>query len=118
MKGKRKPPKIPGVLRHIVGNNVRQLMEVRFHLQGDKVRALAAKSGIGKTSIDRIIKGQTGVNIDYIEDLAEALDVSSYQLLIPDLDARNPQIVNGATEAERQLYRRYYKKQLTGKVEV
>ena len=103
---KPKTPKVPGVMRAVLAENVRALLAYRFELVGDKVRALASSSGVAKSTIHRILKCEVGATIDAIEQLALALDVSVYQLLTPNLDAKHPQVVQGASVAERQLYAR------------
>lgn len=49
--------------------------------------------------------GKTGATLDNIESIAEAFDLSVYQILLPSLDVNNPQIVKGASKTEQLAYR-------------
>lgn len=100
-------PTAPGVMRNVLGQNVMALMSRHYRdLPNDTARtkALSAAAGIGHETVRRAITGHVSLTLDNIERLALALDVSVYQLLLPNLDADNPQVVNGATAEERLLY--------------
>lgn len=96
--------KVPGIMRAVLAENVRALMEREFQEVDNKVLALAKRAGLSLSSVQRTLAGDTGASIDTIERLSVALGVSPYQLLLPELDVLNPQIVNGASAAERRLY--------------
>lgn len=99
-----KAPKTPGVMRAVLGANVRSLADHVFSASPDRIRELVRHSGVSRAQVYRILSGDTGATIDIIEQLALALDVQVYQLLVPNLDPDNPQVIKGASAAERQLY--------------
>lgn len=113
MKGQKKTPKLPGFMRIVVAENIKALMVLKFPDSLNQPKALADATGKPKeggqslSTVQRILKGESGASLDTLEAIADALDVSLYQLLIPALDTKNPQIVQGATEAEEKMYRRW-----------
>ena len=117
MKRKKKAQKPDSIYRAILAKNVKALME--FHFAESKNRPLAVsratgKDGLSKSTIQRILGGDIGVNLETLDLIATALNVLPYQLLLPVLDAKNPQVVKGATEAERKLYSDYERGRRTG----
>lgn len=113
MKGKRKNRKIPGFMRHIVAENVRGLMDLRFRESRNRPKALSEATGpagegrLSLSTVQRILDEETGASLDNLEAIADALDVSLYQLLIPALDVGNPQIVQGAVKNEERMYKQW-----------
>lgn len=107
MKGRKKTPKVPGFTRHVVGANVRALMDLHYREHSNKPMALAKAAGISLSSVQRVLLAKTGPSVDTIEMIAAAFQMSCYQLLIPNLHADNPQVVHGATKDEERLYRRW-----------
>ena len=108
MKGEKKTPKAPGLTRQVIGRNVARLLDYHYaHLPSltQRQRALAKDSGVGFGTVQRITKGEVGASIDNIEQLALALQVSVYQIVLSTLDVKNPQVVKGASEDEQRLYR-------------
>jgi hypothetical protein len=101
---KPKTPKIPGVMRAVLAANVRALTDHVFVAYPDRIKALVSASGVSRAQLYRVLSQDSGATIDIIERLALALDVQVYQLLVPNLNADNPQVIQGASAAERQLY--------------
>lgn len=99
-------------MRHVLALNVRSLMEHHYRESANRPKALAKDAGLALSTVQRILSASNAVNLDYIEELALALHATPYQLLLPGLDAKNPQVVHGATEEEQRLYRRWQKKEL------
>lgn len=56
---------------------------------------LEKRSGVGKSTIDRIRKGETSARIDNLEALATAFGLSAWQLLVPELDPKTPPAIEG-----------------------
>jgi transcriptional regulator with XRE-family HTH domain len=97
-------------MRVVVGANVAKLLDYHYrHLANvtQRQRALAKDSGVGFGTIQRIMQRKVGASLDNIESISDALQVSVYQLMLPSLDAKNPQVVQGATEAEKLMYRNW-----------
>jgi transcriptional regulator with XRE-family HTH domain len=111
MTGKKKTPKVPGIMRQVLARNVRKLMEHHYADNPNRPKALAKDAGVSLSTVQRILAAENGASLDNIESVALALQVSSYQLLIPVLDTKNPQVVKGAMEAERRFYRSVERKQ-------
>lgn len=115
MKGKKKTPKVPGFMRHVVAENVRARMEVVLRGNPNKPKALSLRTGRpgeggqSLSTIQRILAGTHGAGLDVLEAVADALDLSLYQLLIPQLNAENPQVVQGAMKNEELAYKRWRK---------
>jgi len=84
-------------------------MERHFKESRNQPKALATASGMSLSQIQRILKPEIGTSVDQLEALAAVFQLSTYQLLIPDLDVGNEQVVHGATKAEERLYRQWKK---------
>ena len=66
-------------LIHIFANNVKKYRAVK----GLSQEALADLSGLHRTYISAIERERRNISIENIENIASALDVDAYQLLIP-----------------------------------
>lgn len=91
-------------LRSVVGDNLTRLMRSRPSL--DSNPKLRNKSGVGIATISRIINGETAATLDTLGMLAEAFGLEPWQLLVPNLDPTNPQILQAISPKEADLYRR------------
>lgn len=67
--------------------------------------ARATAGAVNQRTIGRILKGEHKAQIDTLEALAEAFGVEPYQLLVPGLNPRNPQVLRSLSPAEENLYR-------------
>lgn len=117
MKGEKKTPKVPGFQRVVVGANVGRLLDYHYrHLPNvtQRQRQLAKDSGVGFGTIQRIMKQKVGASLDNLESIANAMQIQMYQLMLPSLDVKNPQVVKGASHAEELLYRRWRQSRLHG----
>lgn len=56
---------------------------------------LESKSKVGKSTIDRIRKGETSAGIENLEAIAHAFGLQPWQLLISGLDPNNPPRLRG-----------------------
>lgn len=104
---KKKTPKIAGFMRNVLAANVDALMELRLPTYGDKISELARRAGMSRSSVQRIVRADLGASLDLIEQIAYALGVTTYQLLLPGLDAARPQQVPGALGAYRRDFQRW-----------
>lgn len=59
---------------------------------------------LAKSLVQSIMEAKTGTSVDNLEKLASALHLLPYQLLIPNLDERNPQVAKGALPGEERAY--------------
>lgn len=97
-------PQAEHALRSLVGANISRLMQSRPKLNSNP--KLGARSGIGIATISRIINGETAATLDTLSRLAAAFDLAPWQLLVPNLDATNPQILQSISPKEADLYKR------------
>lgn len=82
MNGKAKRPKYVAVRsRRILGQNIKLKMQERYASEGDKYTALAQDCGTSRSTIERIVKGETGATIDTMTLLANALHCELHELL-------------------------------------
>lgn len=108
-----KTPKVPSFMRIVIAENIRERMEHVFRESSNRPLALALKTGKPKegglslSTIQRILAGETGGTLDNLEAIASALDLSLYQLMIPNLNSENPQVVAGAMKDEERMYKRW-----------
>jgi transcriptional regulator with XRE-family HTH domain len=102
---KPKSPKVPGQLRRIVAANVDLMAKIEFRERPNVPLALAHASGVSKSTVQRIISGDVGADLETLEKVAKALGLIPYQLFIPNLDVKNPQVAKGAMPGEYRAYR-------------
>lgn len=88
--------------RYVLRDNVNALMAA--NPECGTMLKLSQKSGVSKGVIERITKAQANTGIDHLEGLAKAFRVHVYQLMIPNLDANNPQTLRALSPAEEALY--------------
>ena len=55
--------------------------------------------------IDRLLKGDNAVKLDTLDEVAEKLGLQAWQLLLPDFDPKDPQLMPISAE-ERDTLRR------------
>lgn len=91
-------------MRAVLASNLAALMAREFAANDNKPMALSKAASLSLSSVQRTLTGEVGASIDTIERLALALGVSPYQLILPELDIENPQVVTGASAAEKRLY--------------
>lgn len=103
-KSKRSVP----IIRGILGRNVEALRDAVFaDLPNVTARnkKLAEKSGTTLAQVQRICRGELGTSIDYVEWLADALNVRPHDLLTPYFAAARsapPSEPNGPDEGPLQ----------------
>lgn len=85
----------------IVGFNVRSLMQARRQDFDSACKAMKMKP----TQLKRIVSGKHAITMTTLERIAGAYDLEPYQLLIPGLDAKNPQVLRALSPADENLYR-------------
>lgn len=79
-------------------------MHRHFSMSSNKPKALAISAKVSLSTVQRIIAAEVGASLDNIEAIAGVFDVSTYQLLVPNLNIDNPQVIKGATKDEERLY--------------
>ena len=102
---KPKTPKVPGQLRKVVASNVGLMAAVEFRGSKNVPLTLATAAGVSKSTVQRIMAGDVGADLETLEKVAAALGLIPYQLFIPNLDVKNPQVARGAMPGEHKAYR-------------
>lgn len=108
-KSSKKTPADNGrLMRRIVADNIKQAMEAQW--PGIKVSTqwekLAAKAGVSASTIERIVKQQTGPSIDTLEDIARALKTPAPLLFLASAEIREAvNVTSLALENPGQLHR-------------
>jgi transcriptional regulator with XRE-family HTH domain len=101
---KKEPP-----VQKVIAENVQAMMDVgRNGLRTQAAIADAAKKAghpLDQKSVSRVLKAATAPQADTIEAIARAFDIEPYQLLIPGLDPKNPQVLRSLSPIEERLYR-------------
>jgi transcriptional regulator with XRE-family HTH domain len=99
--------------RRTLGANLTRLMARSRETNGllasaPQVQTATENAGvkIGRSTVDRIKKGNTPVNIDYVSILAEVFHVEPWHLLTPDFDPQNPPVLRLMGSEEEKLYHR------------
>ncbi len=91
-------------MEKILAANVKALMDANKMELGSQPK-LAKAAKIDQTTIGRVLGAKHKVQIDTLEALAQAFGVEPYQLLVPGLNAKNPQVLRSLSTEEENLYR-------------
>lgn len=75
-------------------------------LQRIEDATVAAGRPVGRSTIDRMMKGKTDFEIGNLEVLAKVFDVEVWQLLAPTFAPDNLPVIRSIGEVEDELYRR------------
>lgn len=81
---------IPNMGKNIIKILAKNLSRLCDKPQGMSIVEVGRRAQIGKSTIDRVKKGETAVRIDNLEDIARVFGLEAWQLLYPDLDAKRP----------------------------
>lgn len=93
--GIRKKPKVPGLTRVALAENVRYLMEQEYIASRDKPRSLAQDAGVGLYTVQRILEATSGANLDTIEAIGRVFHVEPHELLTPNFAKKRRQSDTG-----------------------
>lgn len=88
-------------MKEIVGANVRALVRAR----DADFDAACKRLGMKETQLKRIVAGKHGITMSTLQRIAEGYDVEPYQLLVPGLDVKNPQVLRVLSQTEERLYK-------------
>lgn len=95
--------------RETLAENLRNLMAYHHtYTTTPAIERATADAGckVGKSTIDRALKGQTTLNLDYIEAIANVFGLDPWQLLAPGLSPKNPPVLKSIGEVEDRLYKK------------
>ena len=107
-----KQPKKPALIKRFFAPNLVALIDLKYGCKGTRTEraiALSKDSGVGKNTIIRGCDPDdpTSISIDNLERLANCLNVLPYQLLIPYLDVKSPQVAHSLKTKDKDLYLRF-----------
>jgi len=94
----------PSKFRGVLADNLEALMTSGSPLSSSP--KLEQKSGVAIATINRIRRKESGATIDSLDAIAAAYDLEPWQLLIRNMDPKNPPVVAGVSEQEKALYER------------
>ena len=95
--------------RETLAENLRNLMGAHHTLKTTTAVERATEAyglKVGKSTIDRALKCQTTLNLDYIDVIARVYGLDAWQLLTPGLAPKNPPVLRSVGVVEDQLYKR------------
>ena len=99
-------------MRETIARNVLRRGQLIFPVTKNLPQSIRERSAdsdqdrLTLSHVKRILNSDSSVSLEQIDKLAHELELAPYQLLIPDLDPKNPQVVRGATLDEQSLYRK------------
>lgn len=89
--------------KRVLWENVRALMIDRYG--EENLYRLHKESGLSLGGLSRIKEQKTAVGLDVLTKVATFFELMPWQMLVPNLDPRNPPVF-AITEAEKKLYER------------
>ena len=95
--------------RETLAENLRSLMAAHHSYKTTPAIEKATEEAglkVGKSTIDRALKCQTTLNLDYIDAIARVFGLDAWQLLTPNLMPKNPPVLRSVGEVEDKLYKR------------
>lgn len=93
--------------RDVLGANIKALMDASTEYRSTLALEKATfhkGCKVGKSTIDRALKGDTTLNLDYIEAIAKVFGLDPWQLLTPSMQPKNPPVLRSVGEAEDKMY--------------
>jgi transcriptional regulator with XRE-family HTH domain len=110
---KPKTPKSAGFIRTLVADNVIKLMDREWHgverTKTGRQKALAKLAKTSPSTVQRVCNAETAGTLETLEQIAKALKVAVYQLMLPDLDVNQPPTIRGANERLDELRHQWEK---------
>lgn len=82
--------------RHVLADNLERLLKHRYpHVDAPtrRIKHFATICGVSSPTLIRICSCERATTLDQLQKIASAFDLLAYQLLIPDLNPRDPHAV-------------------------
>lgn len=95
----RAPKGPPGPINAVLSENLRRIIEY----QGMNPSSWAKATGADKKQVQRALGTSNSPTLDTVAAIASAAKLHPWQLLIPNLDPRNPPVFM-MTRTEKELY--------------
>lgn len=90
--------------KRILGDNIKAMIDK----DAVSVRAWALSHKLDQKKVDRLVKAETAVSLDTLDEIAAAVGLQPWQLLVVKLDPAHPPRI-AVTETEVLLYERLRK---------
>jgi transcriptional regulator with XRE-family HTH domain len=87
-------------VKEVIGSNVKALIRAR----DADFDAACKRLGMKETQLKRVVAGKHAITMSTLQRIAHGYDVEPYQLLVPGLDPKNPQVLRALSAAELKLY--------------
>jgi transcriptional regulator with XRE-family HTH domain len=95
----------PSRLARLFRDNLQRMMQANPEIGSQA--ALARASGVRQSNIQRILALEQVPGLDMVARIADAFDLEPWQMLIDDLDPRNPPITKAVDERQKLLFNRF-----------
>lgn len=79
----RRGPRPPGQMRLVLAENLKRELRERFPHAPDLSTAFSQFSNVPRTTVWRVLTGHMAPTLDTLEQIADALDIQTYRLLMP-----------------------------------
>ena len=87
--------------KSVIAANLRALIA----RDGGTIRSWALKHGLEPRDIDRTVKSENSITIGKLDQIADAVGLSAWQLLVKDMNVESPPQI-AVTEDELRLFER------------
>ena len=88
-------------VRRVLATNVRRLIDHSGHSDPEAARQV----GMKPFQLQRITRAEHAVTITTLQKLANGYGVEPYQLLVPNLNPKDPQVLRVLSPEEERLYK-------------
>lgn len=88
--------------RMVLARNLAALMAKNKHSQG----YVHKRTGVSQSTVGRILNCDVAATSDTLDAIAKLYDVFAWQLIVPELDVYNPQMLKTASQKEMEFYER------------
>lgn len=92
-------------LREIVARNIAAIMDNPTTPLTQE--AVGKRAGLPQRTVGRLKNGTTAASLTTLAAISRGLGVEPWQLLVPDLDPRNPPIIRPTSQSEQRLYKKF-----------
>lgn len=94
-------------MRSVLASNLERLLLHHYKEEPNKTarqKRLAREASVSFSTVQRVMDAEVGLSLDHIESVSRAFGLAAYQLLLPNLNVKNPQVIRGATKGEEEFY--------------
>jgi hypothetical protein len=94
-------PRMPENIKTVLRDNLQAVLRERYPTMRPNESGITklVELGVAQGSAQRAIGGETSIGIDMLEKIASAIGLQTWQLLVPELNARAPQSLSADPRA-------------------